>query len=204
MSVTEEPKKPQNAYWLFLADNRSKFESQLPDGAHKGSGVAKVAGEAWKKIAEKERKPYEDKAAKLKAAYDEAMKKFLAAGGEKSKRKMKGKPADDEGDGEGKAAKRGKKEKDPNQPKKPQNAYWLFLADNRPKFDAQVPAGVNKMGATAKLAGDAWKALPDKQRQPYDAKAAKLKKVYDEEMSKYKAEKSAKGGADAIADSDEE
>lgn len=184
MATSEEPKKPQNAYWLFLSENREKFEKEVPQGTKKGPGTAKVAGDAWKSLSDQARKPYDDKAAKLKAEYDKAMEKFLASGGEKSKRKMQAKDSD---------AKRAKKEKDPNKPKRPQNAYWLFLTDHRAQFEKQIPPGTKKGPGTAKVAGEAWKKLSDKERQPYAAQAEKLRKEFDQQMAKYKAEKAAAG-----------
>merc|ERR1712232_484795 len=104
------------------------------------------------------------------------MESFLGAGGEASKRKMKSEEGDE---------KRAKKEEDQSMPKRPKNAYWLFLADNREKFEKQVPEGIKKGPGTAKIAGEAWKGLSDKERAPYEKQAAKLKDEYQKECAKY-------------------
>jgi hypothetical protein len=41
------------------------------------------------------------------------------------------------------------------------------------------------IGEVGKLLGEKWKALNEKQRQPYDAKAATDKKRYEEEKAAY-------------------
>jgi hypothetical protein len=178
-AVGEQPKRPQNAYWLFLAENREKFEKLLPDGAKKGPGVAKVAGDKWKALTDKDRKPYEDKAAELKANFEKNMAKFVAAGGEVQKRIQKNSNAE---------SKRQKAAKNPNKPKRPQNAYWLFLAENRQDFENLVPEGVKKGPGVAKVAGDKWKALSAEKRKVFDVKAAALREEYIAAMEKYKSE----------------
>jgi hypothetical protein len=42
-------------------------------------------------------------------------------------------------------------------------------------------------GEVGKLLGEKWKALSEKQRAPYDAKAATDKKRYEEEKAAYNA-----------------
>merc|ERR1719162_2220884 len=79
------------------------------------------------------KKPYEDKAATLKKAYEAAMEKFKADGGVAGKRRAEKAAAKNE-----KSGKRAKKEKDPNTPKKPQTAYWLWLGENRAALTKEV------------------------------------------------------------------
>lgn len=40
-------------------------------------------------------------------------------------------------------------------------------------------------GQVGKILGDRWKALNEKQRQPYEGKAAEDKKRYEAEKAKY-------------------
>merc|ERR1719161_2496797 len=56
------PKKPVGgAYGVFLAENREKIVKSLPQGSNKTTDVTKAAGEQWKKLSEKEKKPYQEK-----------------------------------------------------------------------------------------------------------------------------------------------
>uniref|UniRef100_A0A7S1AZH4 HMG box domain-containing protein n=1 Tax=Noctiluca scintillans TaxID=2966 RepID=A0A7S1AZH4_NOCSC len=173
MVCIQEPKRPQNAYWLFLNEKRPEFEQQA--GTKLAPMVGKLAGQAWKELPSPARERYEKKAVELKATYDDELKTFLAAGGEKSKRKASNTD---------KGAKRAKKEKDPNCPKRPQNAYWLFLTERRDAFVKE--AGSAGAPAVAKVAGNAWKHLSEQERQPYERQAASLKERYDQELKKYK------------------
>ncbi|KAH7380756.1 high mobility group box domain-containing protein [Pyrenochaeta sp. MPI-SDFR-AT-0127] len=90
--------------------------------------------------------------------------------------------------GKGKAAKAeagGKKKKatDPNAPKRGLSAYMFFANEQREKVREDNP-GI-KFGEVGKLLGEKWKALSEKQRTPYEAKAATDKKRYEEEKAAY-------------------
>ncbi|KAF9740170.1 HMG box protein [Paraphaeosphaeria minitans] len=94
--------------------------------------------------------------------------------------------------GKGKATKAdsGKKKKDPNAPKRGLSAYMFFANDQRDKVREENP-GI-KFGKLSfavcevgKMLGEKWKTLSEKQRQPYEAKAATDKKRYEEEKIAY-------------------
>merc|ERR1719401_3276215 len=138
------------------------------------------------------KKPYEQKAEKLKKEYDAAMEKFKADGGVAGKRRAEKAAAKKE-----KGAKRAKKEKDPNKPKKPQTAYWLWLGENRAALTKEVGAG--NVTKVAKLGGERWKALPEKEKAPFEKKAVTLKAEYDKAMVEYK-----KTAGDAADDDDDD
>merc|ERR1712151_969414 len=93
------------------------------------------------------------------------------------------------------AAKRARKaNKDPNKPKKPQTAYWLWLGENRASLAKEV--GGNDVTKVSKLAGERWKALPEKTKAPFEKKAAELKATYDKAMTEYKKTAGDAGGDD--------
>merc|ERR1719323_971747 len=74
--------------------------------------------------------PYEKKAADAKQAYEKAIEEFKAQGGVAgSRRKEKADARKDLLDK--RAKKRARQERDADKPKKPQTAYWLWLAENR-------------------------------------------------------------------------
>jgi len=79
----------------------------------------------------------------------------------------------------------GKKKKDPNAPKRGLSAYMFFANEQREKVREDNP-GI-KFGEVGKLLGEKWKALSDKQRAPYEAKAATDKKRYEEQKAAYAA-----------------
>ncbi|TKA26111.1 Non-histone chromosomal protein 6 [Salinomyces thailandicus] len=79
----------------------------------------------------------------------------------------------------------GKKKKDPNMPKRGLSAYMFFANDQREKVREENP-GI-KFGEVGKVLGERWKGLNEKQKAPYDAKAAADKKRYEEEKAAYTA-----------------
>merc|ERR1719350_2744919 len=172
----EEPRKPQNAYWLYLSENRAAIQKQA--GSSSVGAVGKLAGELWKKMTEAEKLPFEKKAEELKKEYDNAMSEFKAQGGEPGKRKQEKKEAK-----QSRLMKRQRKAKDVNRPKKPQTAFWLWLTDNRPALMKECGNDVTKV---AKAGGERWRALSETDKAPFEAKAAALKAEHCKAMEEYK------------------
>jgi len=81
------------------------------------------------------------------------------------------------------AAKGGKKDKDPNKPKRNMSAYFLFSTAQRARIKSENP-GV-AFGDLARLISAEFKALPEKERRKWDKKAAEDKERYEEEMRNY-------------------
>lgn len=76
-----------------------------------------------------------------------------------------------------------KKVKDPNAPKKPSTAYILYCKDELPRLKQEQP-NVNQKDRLS-LAGQNWKTLSDKEKEPYYQLEAKDKKRYQKEMEEY-------------------
>ncbi|TIC93570.1 Non-histone chromosomal protein 6 [Colletotrichum higginsianum] len=76
--------------------------------------------------------------------------------------------------------------KDPNAPKRGLSAYMFFANEQRENVREENP-GIS-FGQVGKILGERWKALNEKQRQPYEAKAATDKKRYEDEKQAYNAE----------------
>merc|ERR1712117_298520 len=93
--------------------------------------------------------------------------------------------------------KRRKRTKDPNAPKKPQTAYWLWMSENREALTKEL--GTKDVAAVGKLAGERWTALDAKLKVPFEKKAKDLKEAYDKALKEYKATK-----GDAAGDEEEE
>lgn len=79
-----------------------------------------------------------------------------------------------------------KKKKDPNAPKRGLSAYMFFANEQRENVREENP-GIS-FGQVGKVLGERWKALNDKQRAPYEAKAAQDKKRYEDEKATYNAD----------------
>merc|ERR1719189_2121036 len=127
--------------------------------------------------------PYEKKAADAKQAYEKAIEEFKAQGGVTgSRRKEKADARKELLDK--RAKKRARQERDADKPKKPQTAYWLWLAENRAALAKE--AGTAACPAVAKLGGERWKNLDAKLKAPFETQAAEKKSEYDRALKEYK------------------
>ena len=173
-----QPKKPAGgAFGQFLAEKRPELQTQC-----KGqpiTAITKLASEKFKALSEEDKKIYQEKFVAAKAKYDEDMKAFLEAGGEKKAIKKKGK-------------KDIKKKKDPQAPKKPAGgAYGCFLAKNRAAFMKECSG--QPVTAVTKLASAKWKELSDEDKKIYEEEFQKKKEEYQEAMKSYVPLSSADG-----------
>ncbi|CAK0813917.1 unnamed protein product [Prorocentrum cordatum] len=191
----EEPRKPQNAYWIWLSESRDALTKEA--GSAKGSVVGKLAGEKWKAMSAEARKPFEDRAAELKSAYEKAMEEFKSAGGQVGKRRLEkseGKKAKAEGK-QAKADKKAKKDAraSSGKPSRPPSPYWLWLGENREALAKE--AGSTKPPVVAKLASEKWKAVSEEDRKPFEVKAAELRAAYDKAVEEWKNNGGVEDGA---------
>ncbi|CAA6655143.1 unnamed protein product [Spirodela intermedia] len=117
-------------------------------------------------------------------------------GAAKKETKAALKPVDDRKVGKRKAAqkpdksakRRARKEKrakkDPNKPKRPPSAFFVFLEEFRKQFKQEHP-NVKAVSAVGKAGGEKWKSMTGAEKEPYEAKAAKRKSEYEKQMSAY-------------------
>ncbi|KOS19321.1 Non-histone chromosomal protein 6 [Escovopsis weberi] len=75
--------------------------------------------------------------------------------------------------------------KDPLAPKRSLSAYMFFASEHRELVREECP-GIS-FGGIGKMLGERWKKLNEKQRAPYEAKAAADKKRYEDEKAAYNA-----------------
>jgi structure-specific recognition protein 1 len=102
------PKRPQSSYFLFMNERRPALQKEKPE--LKFGDLTKQLTEDWKSLSEKDRKKYDDMAAKDKERYEKEM--------------------EDAGL---------KKEKKEDGPKKPQSSFFLYSADMRDKYKKSDP-----------------------------------------------------------------
>ncbi|XP_068647008.1 high mobility group B protein 7-like isoform X1 [Aristolochia californica] len=70
-----------------------------------------------------------------------------------------------------------KKVKEPNKPKRPPTAFFIFLDDFRKQYKVANPDSKN-VSAVAKEGGVKWKSMSEEEKKPYLDKAAELKAEY--------------------------
>ncbi|KAJ3682996.1 hypothetical protein LUZ60_013223 [Juncus effusus] len=185
-------KKPCTAYIHWLKDQWNEIKKENPEVDFKE--VSNTLGAKWKNLSAEEKKPYEEKYQKEKEAYlqivgqekreTEAMKlleedQMQKTAMELLEQYLKFKQ---EADNEGK--KKTRKEKDPLKPKQPMSAFFIFSKERR----AVLPENKN-MVEFAKIAGEEWKGMSEKQKAPYEEIARKEKEEYNRQMEIYKQKK---------------
>jgi len=155
-----KPKRPTSAYFYFVAKEREECKKR-------GEAITRVAewtkqvSAKWRELTDPQKKPFEAQAATDRERYNSEMATYKPSG------------------------KRGAA-KDPNKPKRPQSAYFLFLADfrekNRSKF--QHDGGHKDL---IRAAGEAWNKLSEGEKAPYQRKNEEEKAKYEKAMANYAA-----------------
>ncbi|CAI5693063.1 high mobility group protein B1b isoform X2 [Oreochromis niloticus] len=156
-----------------VSTSQSSPRNALSDGR-----LFKTGCVSPKTMSPKEKGKFEDMAKQDKLRYEREMKNYVPPKGQKKKRF-----------------------KDPNAPKRPPSAFFLFCADFRPKIKSEYP-GLS-IGDTAKKLGEMWNSSSAEEKQPYEKKAAKLKEKYDKDIVAYRTKGKVDSGPAAAADDDD-
>ncbi|XP_061733295.1 high mobility group protein B1b isoform X2 [Nerophis ophidion] len=160
----KDPKKPRgkmSSYAYFVQTCREEHKKKHPEASVNFAEFSKKCSERWKTMSPKEKGKFEDMAKQDKVRYEAEMKNYIPPKGQKMKRF-----------------------KDPNAPKRPPSAFFLFCGDFRPKVKGETP-GLS-IGDTAKKLGEMWNGSSMEEKQPYEKKAAKLKEKYDKDIVAYR------------------
>ncbi|KAJ1703061.1 hypothetical protein LUZ63_002840 [Rhynchospora breviuscula] len=98
-----------------------------------------------------------------------------------------------------------KAKKDPNKPKRPPSAFFVFMDDFRKEFNEKNPKN-KSVAAVSKAGGDRWKSLSESDKAPFVAKAEKHKEEYNKKMDAYnkKPEKSSGRSKDEEEEEEEQ
>ncbi|XP_017318880.1 high mobility group protein B2a [Ictalurus punctatus] len=169
----KDPTKPRgktSSYAFFVQTCREEHKKKHPDTSVNFSEFSKKCAERWKTMSPKEKSKFEEMAKTDKVRYDREMKNYVPP----------------------KGAKKGKK-KDPNAPKRPPSAFFVFCSDYRPKVKSEYP-GIS-IGDIAKKLGEQWSKLSAKDKVPYEQKAGKLKEKYEKDVAAYRAKGAKTDGA---------
>ncbi|XP_004497257.1 high mobility group B protein 7-like isoform X2 [Cicer arietinum] len=92
-----------------------------------------------------------------------------------------------------------KKIKDPNMPKRPPTAFFVFMDDFRKTFKEANPDSkdVKRVG---KEAGEKWRAMTDEEKKPYLDRVVELKAEYEKAMETYNAAENDQEASDEKSD----
>ncbi|KAL3527298.1 hypothetical protein ACH5RR_011954 [Cinchona calisaya] len=114
--------------------------------------------------------------------------------GGKSKAKADTKLSVKKGAAAGKKPAKGKA-KDPNKPKRPASAFFVFMEEFRKQYKEKHPNN-KSVAAVGKAGGDKWKSLSDAEKAPYIARADKRKVEYEKNLQAYNKKLADGVGAD--------
>jgi len=180
----KDPNKPRGrttAYAFFVMEEKEKYQKANPGVKINFGDFSKQCGKKWQGMDEDAREPFDEKASTDKIRYDREMADY--------------KPPPGTGKGK-KGAK--KRKKDPNAPKRPQTAFFVFSTKHREEVKKELGEGV-RVGDIAKRLGEKWKELTDEDKTEYNEEAARQKVDYDKAMEEYR-----NGAKKAKQDSEEE
>nr|XP_012292381.1 high mobility group protein B1-like [Aotus nancymaae] len=157
-----DPKKltgKMSSYAFFVQICREEHKKQHPDASVNFSEFSQKYSERWKTMSAKKKGKFRKKGkfegmAKVdKARYEREMKIYIPPKG-KTKKKFK----------------------DPNAPKRPPSAFFLFCSEYRPKIKGEHP-GLST-GDVVKKLEEMWTNTAADDKQPYEKKAVKQKEKY--------------------------
>jgi len=162
-----KPKGRMSSYTFFVQTCREEHRKKHPNENVNFTEFSKKCAERWKQMTEKEKKRFGEMADKDKIRYDKEMSNYVPPAHEGGKAK--------------------RKKKDPNAPKRPLSAFFLFCADERPAVKQAHPE--YSVGDVAKEMGEKWGKVSTEAKSKYEASAAIEKSRYEKDMTLYKAGK---------------
>ena len=148
------PKKPLSAYFLYSQEERLKVKGENPD--YSITEVAKELGRRWATLDPALKHSYEQRYQDSRKQYDTEMNVY--------------KPQ--------------KKKKDPNAPKQPLSAYFIFSQEERLKVKGQNPSF--SICEVAKELGRRWAEMSPEVKQRYQQMAEEGRQKYDQDMASYR------------------
>ncbi|KAK9147307.1 hypothetical protein Scep_006064 [Stephania cephalantha] len=195
-----KPKQPLSAFFLYSKERRATLLEENKNVLE----IAKIAGEEWKNLTEKQRKPYEKIAKKQKEEYLQEMEVYKQKKAEEAasrqqeeeelmkiqkleamqllKRKEKTDNILKKTKEQCQKKKKEEQNVDPNKPKRPASSYILFRQTR--KSLVQERPGINNSTLSA-LISVKWKELNEADKKIWNDKAAEAMEAYKKELEEY-------------------
>jgi len=174
-----KPRGKVSAYAYFVSTCRDEHKKKHPNESVVFAEFSRKCADRWRTMTDKEKKRFQELALADKKRFEKEMEGYVP---------------------DTKGKKKAKKEKDPNAPKRPLTAFFLFCNDRRPAIKAKNPD--LRIGDVAKELGKMWAELAQDAKSKYEAKAKTDKARYDQLLADYQSETAA--AAQAHDDDDEE
>jgi high mobility group protein B1 len=161
-----KPKGRMSNYTFFVQMCREEHRKKHPNENVNFTEFSKKCAERWKQMTETEKSRFAEMAEKDKHRYNSEMASYTPPVGEAGGRNKR-------------------KKKDPNAPKRPLSAFFLFCQDERPAVKAIYPT--YSVGEAAKELGERWAKVSAEAKKKYEAKAAVDKQKYEAVLTEYRA-----------------
>lgn len=158
-----KPRGRMTAYAFFVQTCREEHKKKHPDEQVVFAEFSRKCAEKWKGMTSKDKKRFDDMAAKDKVRYEGEMANYIPPKGAKGGKRKK---------------------KDPNAPKRPLSAFFVFCGEERPKVKEANPS--YGIGDIAKELGRMWERCPNKEK--FEALARADKERYEKANALYKKE----------------
>ncbi|KAF9534676.1 hypothetical protein CPB83DRAFT_755606 [Crepidotus variabilis] len=175
-SLLRPPKLAPSAWQLYFTD---WIQKQQASGTRKlnVAQAAKEAGQEYALLSTAEKEPYKRRSQAMKEAREKEHEAYMRSlTPEDIKRENTFRAA------QRKAGKSRKSNiKDPNAPKKPLSAYFMFLQQIRanPRLVAEIFGDETETTKQSVLAAAKWRSMTDAERQPFLAQAEQEKMEYE-------------------------
>tara|TARA_B110000091_G_scaffold200424_1_gene231168 strand:+ start:97 stop:828 length:732 start_codon:yes stop_codon:yes gene_type:complete len=171
----DKPKRPYSAYNIFAKETYAEIAA-TNGGKGKATEIMTQVAVKWKATNAAARKPFQDRADKIKAQHVIALAEYnlKKKNGETEKKPRGG--------------------RDRTKPKRAMSAYLYFNKEHRELVKAEIQKGLAKdqrPAVTDVMIGlsQRWKQCNEADREPYKAQALEAKVKYDAAMVKWKAKK---------------
>lgn len=182
-SHLKPPKQAPSAWQVYFGEELAKIKAENPGARLNVAHVAKDAGQRYAALPDEKKQEFQQRSQEAKAQWEQDMKDW----------KNKLTPEDIKQENMYRTAQRkaGKSRKgnlkDPNAPKKPLSAYFLFLRAIRadPKMTEDVFHGEQETTKQSVLAAAKWRCLDEAQKHPFLEKAEADKVEYERARKEY-------------------
>ncbi|OJT05353.1 Mismatch-binding protein cmb1 [Trametes pubescens] len=181
-STLRPPKLAPSAWQLYFTDWIQRHQASSSKKLNVAQ-AAKEAGQEYAKLSDEEKEPYRRRSLEAKEARERELNAYMRTlTPEDIKRENQYRTA------QRKAGKSRKGNlKDPNAPKKPLSAYFMFLQRIRsdPELVQEVFGDETETTKQSVLAAGKWRSMTDEQRKPFLAQAEQEKLEYESARKMY-------------------
>lgn len=164
MGSRGKPANAKSGYNFFTSIMHEEFKVQFPGRTVDFIDFQKKCAGKWKSLTAEQKSPFENMAALDKLRFQEEVKIFPTTPGGKDKKK--------------------KKLKDPNEPKKPLSAFFLF--SNEKRLAVKAENAEFSIGEIGKKLGEMWRGMSDASKVPFEEAAKRAKEKYARAMEAFK------------------